>query len=199
MKKTFLTILTFFSITNPAFGAVHVYTASDWNAGTVLGATVSGETIQLENNASYSIVGDDSSVFPLFDSIPYYIKFSSTCTTGDIQFQASNGADHTVFSCSQTDQEFVILPTADSFLQIGGGSTNWYSDTDALISQVCISDVSFDECIAPPQPTTILDRPLTNSWTNFWYWFLVPMQLYGILIIAFILIAGFINGNFKMK
>jgi len=43
----------------------------------------------------------------------------------------------------------------------------------------------------------VVDIPLINSWTNFWYWAISKWDLYLVLIIIFLLIGKWINGRFQ--
>jgi len=97
-------------------------------------------------------------------STEYFFVISSVAGGGDIQVQEGCGTDHQTFDDSQTLYQFSITsasgPCADNYLQIAGGLTNWNSNSTAHVTYLCVSDVSYDECI-PVDPPLSTSTPAT--------------------------------------
>jgi len=91
------------------------------------------------------------------NAIQYYIQFDVDGNgAGNVQIQEGCGDNHTTYGDNTyIGRRWTIGPNScvgDPYVQIAGGTSNWNSDSTALITRVCISDTSYAECDPPPPP-----------------------------------------------
>jgi len=151
----------FFLIRGEASAAI-VFNPSDqtawqaWEATSPGGGYVSGQPV-FANNGGAQIYSKNG-----FSAGTYYVVLSTTGSTGHVQTQRYNGSslEHTSFVTGFPSQTWLFTPgSSGDFLQYGAGSTAWVSDTDAVTTWFCVSDVSYAEC-APPSPPPTPSFPL---------------------------------------
>lgn len=180
MKNVLLILATFFVLTPTAFASKFVYlgTTAAANCATYFltfsgGASCTGNNLQLAVSVGQS-GGNTANPDPNFtwsNGVQYFFVVSSTGTTGDwlirITDAVANNNNSGTTPANSTNAQLTITPTmtgTQTILQ-PMGNTPSVSTTDALITYLCASTVSYADC-TPASPVVSISR--LNFWSYFW-------------------------------